>query len=82
MKRPKAHAEVGKFLKDARLARKLTQDDLAMSFGYTCKQYISNIERGLVLPPKKRLTHLCHLLGIDKDHIVALMAKSYFGEKK
>lgn len=55
------------FLKSARLMKGLTQDEVASKLGYASPQYVSNWERGICLPSKKRVKDVCNILGIEKS---------------
>lgn len=56
---------VGRYLKDCREARGLTQKEVAQALGLTSAQYISNCERGLCLPSLPMLVKLKSILGLD-----------------
>lgn len=55
------------FLKEARLAAKLSQKKVANALGYTTPQFVSNWERGMILPPKTTIPLLVHLYKIDVE---------------
>lgn len=62
------------FLKNKRIERGVSQQALAKKLGY-CAQYVSNWERGLVLPPLGHGRKICNMLGITyrefKQHYMA-----------
>lgn len=51
MKQKKAIKEVGSYLRTARVNVLLSQREVGHKFGFTTAQFISNIERGICLPP-------------------------------
>jgi transcriptional regulator with XRE-family HTH domain len=54
---------IGKLLKQKREEAKLTQRDVAEVLDYTSSQFVSNWERGIVLPPMTTLPVLKTLYG-------------------
>lgn len=60
----------GEFLKKRREKAKLSQGQLAKALGYKTAQFVSNMERGISLPPKEAVDKLCKLLNIQKKDLV------------
>jgi len=58
-------AETGKFLKQARQAKKITQKELAQKLNCHA-QFISNWERGLCLPPETMLVPLSKIVSFNR----------------
>lgn len=50
-------------LKDARVAKGLTQADLSKALGFSTPQFISNAERGLCQIPPRHYKKLAKLVG-------------------
>lgn len=71
----------GEYLKKSREKAKLSQGDLAKLLGYKTTQFVSNMERGVSLPPKNILDKLCLHLKVNKRKLVNLIlndiAKDY-----
>jgi transcriptional regulator with XRE-family HTH domain len=64
---------IGSFLKKARLAKKLSQAELASILGYQNSQYISDWERGYSPIPLKRILDLSEALNIDSQVLFDLL---------
>ena len=67
---------VGKLLKDARIVQGLSQRDVSLKLGYTSPQFISNIERGLCMPPLKQLKVMIELYELDSHEVAQLIANA------
>lgn len=65
--------ELGKFLRQKRLRRKLTQVEVASSLGYT-SQFIANWERGVSSPPLDAFGKLLDIYGISQKEFVGKMS--------
>lgn len=63
------HAELGKRLKAARLARKMTQSDVVGDF--ITRNMLSQIESGTAIPSMKTLEYLAGVLEIPLDQLFA-----------
>ena len=55
---------LGRKLAKARAAKGLTQRQVATKVGWTSVQYVSNIERGICVFPKKRTTAYASIVGV------------------
>lgn len=75
-KRQIRREHLGDWLKDKRLAAKLTQWDIAHHFGFTSAQYCSNWERGVAYPPEPRLAELAKLIGVSAKEMVEAVHRS------
>ena len=64
---------VGKILKDARIVQGLSQRDVSLKLGYTSPQFISNIERGLCMPPLKQLKIMIDLYDLNAATVAELI---------
>jgi transcriptional regulator with XRE-family HTH domain len=64
---------LGKELRDMRLALNLTQRDVSTALGYTTAQFISNWERNVSQPPVEALKILAKLYGVSPQSIVRLI---------
>ena len=65
--------EFGLYLKAKRGAAGLTQRDVAAHLDYTSPQFVSNWERGLIIPPKETTHELRKLYKIDENLFFADM---------
>ncbi len=72
----------GAYIKNKREKLKMSQGDLAKALGYKTSQFISNLERGLSLPPKENIDKLCEVLKLNKKELVKKimqdLVKRYF----
>ena len=59
--------EVVRFLKEKRLAAKISQVQIAHALGYRSSQFVSMWERGTVLPPLQTICELSHAYGFDRQ---------------
>ena len=69
----KKNQSLGQFLKAQRLARNLTQWEVARELGYSSAQFVSNIERDLCSPPLNQLKNIVDLYQLDPDKLFDLM---------
>ncbi len=63
--------EVAQFLKTARLAKSLSQMEVAHKLGYNTSQFVSNWERGIASPPVAILRRLAKVYGINGEDLFA-----------
>jgi transcriptional regulator with XRE-family HTH domain len=66
---------IGKRIRRARLARKLTQESLSEMCGVNAS-YIGQIERGEKQPSLRTLTAVCRSLGVDLSSLIEGNANS------
>ena len=62
--------KMGQRIRDLRIKKGLTQDELAQKMGYTSRSTIDKIEKGLVDLPQSKLTKLTSIL--DTTHFYLL----------
>jgi transcriptional regulator with XRE-family HTH domain len=67
---------IGRYLKTRREKAGLTQFFVAKKLGYLTAQYISNIERGVALPPNKALRKLIELYDIPEDELFEMLSRA------
>lgn len=68
---------LGEVLKEARVARGLSQGDVAKTLGYSSPQFISNIERDLAHPPLTIISKLVELYQLDSQTVLGIMVSQY-----
>ena len=61
--------EIGKIIKEERLKKKWTQEQLSKQIGITGKQ-VSNYEKGVLLPPIDILLKLCDIFECELGYIL------------
>lgn len=66
---------LGKYLRNCRERRKLSQSDVAKELNYSTPQFVSNWERGLSAPPSDTLRTLVGLYEIPKEEITEFLVK-------
>lgn len=66
------NATIGQVIREARKAKGLSQNDLAMLMGYETAQFVSDWERGQAPIPMKRLTEIAGHLDLDRDRLFDL----------
>lgn len=60
------------YLREKRIAAGKTQAEIAHCLGYASPQFVSNWERGLVLPPISAMQKLVRLINLDTDRLEKL----------
>lgn len=71
---------VALLIKEGRLKKHYSQQDLSILLGYLNGQFISNIERHLCTLPTKKIPLLSKLLAIDLDTVRTAFVKDYTEE--
>lgn len=66
---------LSKYLYEKRLAKEITQGNLARVLGYASPQFISNWERGLAKPPLSTLKKMIKILDLDVDELLTILMK-------
>ncbi len=83
------YKKLGKFLKTKRIKSKMSQADAALSL--KChSQFISNIERGICLPPLKSLIILLTIYKVNQKEFIKrilteereILEKAFSGRRK
>lgn len=70
---PRKYTKVGEYLKELREEANLTQREVSVALGYSSAQFISNFERGIAIPPLKKLKILLRLYQFDIDRFIDLV---------
>ena len=68
----KQKSPIGAFLKQKRMAARLSQQDVAKSLRYTTPQFISNWERNVSFPPKQALKVLTRKYNLSSEDLDTL----------
>ena len=68
---------IGKYLKEVRKAAGFSQKQVSVHFGYTTPQFISNWERGLMLPPLTTMRRLLIFCNSDSKFLRELLKAEY-----
>ncbi|MCB0391408.1 MAG: helix-turn-helix domain-containing protein [Bdellovibrionales bacterium] len=65
--------KLGIYFKKRREKLGLQQKDVAKALGYTSPQFISNMERGLSLPPLKKIKKLIKLYELPPEEVLKII---------
>lgn len=65
---------LSKYIKEKRIEREMTQNELASKLGYTA-QFVANWERGVSSPPGHALKKLVSVLKIPAQELVDVMTE-------
>lgn len=69
---PRPYTKVGQYLQEMRHAAGLTQRQVSDALEYSSAQFISNFERGIAVPPLKKLRKLQRLYRLDVKELIAV----------
>jgi transcriptional regulator with XRE-family HTH domain len=72
--------EIGKFMKESRELSGKTQKEVAEAFGWKTPQYVSEIERGMVLFPASKAKIYSQLVGVSVETLAEYYAKDNYIE--
>lgn len=64
---------LGDYLQKMRLEANLTQREVSEALGYSSAQFISNFERGIAVPPLKKLKVLVKMYGMPVDTVMEMI---------
>lgn len=67
--------KLGLYFKEHRVKKGLQQREVAKALGYSSPQFISNIERGLSLPPLNKIKKLIKLYGMPAEEVLQIILK-------
>ena len=67
---------ISDYIKLKRKRAKKTQEQLAEDLGYKTGQFISNWERGIAMPPARKIRELSEALNVKSAELVKLYLKS------
>src|SRR6478609_5227134 len=67
------YTALGDYLQKMRLEANLTQRYVSLKLGYSSAQFISNFERGIAVPPVKKLKVLIKLYGLNPSELIDLI---------
>lgn len=80
---PRPYSDFGSFLARKRNEAGLSQRDVSLKLKYSSAQFISNFERGLALPPLKKLKTIVNLYGLctrDVENMLVLVERKKIHE--
>ena len=66
-------SDLGTYLRKSRIAKNLSQAEVAAKLHYTTPQFVSNWERGLSSPPIKALKILIKALDLNVNKMIDIL---------
>jgi transcriptional regulator with XRE-family HTH domain len=70
------YTALGEYLQRMRLSANLTQRDVSLALGYSSAQFISNFERGIAVPPLKKLKVLVKMYGMSVEAVMEMILEA------
>ena len=70
---PRRYTVLGDYLQAMRIKAGLTQREVSLALGYSSAQFISNFERGIAVPPLKKLKVLVKMYDMPVDTIMDMI---------
>lgn len=70
---PRRYTNLGGYLQKMRMKSGLTQREVSQTLGYSSAQFISNFERGIAVPPLKKLKVLMKMYDMPAETVMGLI---------
>jgi transcriptional regulator with XRE-family HTH domain len=70
---PRRYTNLGAYLQTMRTKAGLTQREVSLALGYSSAQFISNFERGIAVPPLKKLKILVKMYDMPVDTVMEMI---------
>ena len=70
---PRRYTDLGEYLQKMRSRAGLTQREVSLALGYSSAQFISNFERGIAVPPLKKLKTLVKMYDMSAENVMSLI---------
>jgi transcriptional regulator with XRE-family HTH domain len=70
---PRRYAALGGYLQEMRNKASLTQREVSLALGYSSAQFISNFERGIAVPPLKKLRVLVKMYDMPVETVMDMI---------
>lgn len=71
---------LGSMVKKQRLAKKLSQHEVATKLGYGSAQFVSNVERGMCAFPLVNMRKLGKIIDLDLKQVSEILVSEYTKE--
>lgn len=71
---------MGKYLKEKRLTKGLSQHQVAAKLGYGSSQFVSNVERGMCGFPLVKLRKLVDIYDLDAEFLANMIVEDHAKE--
>lgn len=73
---PRRYTNLGEYLQKMRTRASLTQREVSLTLGYSSAQFISNFERGIAVPPLKKLKVLVKMYDMSPETVMSLILEA------
>jgi transcriptional regulator with XRE-family HTH domain len=70
---PRRYTNLGAYLQTMRTKAGLTQREVSLALGYSSAQFISNFERGIAVPPLKKLKTLVKMYDMPVETVMEMI---------
>jgi len=70
---PRRYTALGEYLQEMRTKASLTQREVSLALGYSSAQFISNFERGIAVPPLKKLRVLVKMYDMPVETVMDMI---------
>lgn len=70
---PRRYTALGEYLQTMRSNASLTQREVSLALGYSSAQFISNFERGIAVPPLKKLKVLVKMYDMPVETVMDMI---------
>jgi transcriptional regulator with XRE-family HTH domain len=70
---PRRYTTLGEYLQTMRTKAGLTQREVSLTLGYSSAQFISNFERGIAVPPLKKLKVLVKMYDMPVETVMDMI---------
>ena len=70
---PRRYTALGEYLQSMRTNAGLTQREVCLALGYSSAQFISNFERGIAVPPLKKLKILVKMYNMPVETVMDMI---------
>jgi transcriptional regulator with XRE-family HTH domain len=73
---PRRYTALGEYLQAMRTKAGLTQREVSLALGYSSAQFISNFERGIAVPPLKKLKVLVKMYDMPVETVMDMILEA------
>lgn len=73
---PRRYTVLGEYLQAMRTKAGLTQREVSLALGYSSAQFISNFERGIAVPPLKKLKVLVKMYDMPVETVMDMILEA------
>jgi transcriptional regulator with XRE-family HTH domain len=73
---PRRYTALGEYLQAMRTKAGFTQREVSLALGYSSAQFISNFERGIAVPPLKKLKVLVKMYDMPVETVMNMILEA------